>query len=353
MIDLNHLKKIKRKHTVDKRNFEFSIRADRNEKVDNWPINIFKKIFKKIKPHEFTTYYNTSNLIKLNNQIAKFLKVSKENFVINHGGDGVIREFLLLNHKKNLKVILNGNNYGMYKVYFRALKIKFFETPYKINLKEKNIFQLDLNYFYKNLKKCNIIFFTNPNQVSNFDLEKKSIANLCKKYPKKLFFIDESYYGFGHTSFINLSKRYKNIFVLRSITKTFGLASSRIGFLVSHSDTIRSYKALQTPYPVSLFGGKCLEFFLKNIKLVMQYNRNVQKGREFFCSNIRKKDYLINDGKSLSVLGFFKSQKKLNETYNKLFQNKIYTKKTKINSLNFLRITCAPKNTMKKIIKYF
>ena len=44
MIDLNHLKKIKRKHTVDKRNFEFSIRADRNEKVDNWPINIFKKI---------------------------------------------------------------------------------------------------------------------------------------------------------------------------------------------------------------------------------------------------------------------------------------------------------------------
>ena len=111
MIDLNHLKKIKRKHTVDKRNFEFSIRADRNEKVDNWPINIFKKIFKKIKPHEFTTYYNTSYLIKLNNQVAKFLKVSKENFVINHGGDGVIREFLLLNYKKNLKVILNGNNY--------------------------------------------------------------------------------------------------------------------------------------------------------------------------------------------------------------------------------------------------
>ena len=50
---------------------------------------------------------------------------------------------------------------------------------------------------------------------------------------------------------------------MRSITKTFGLASARIGFLIANKETIKSFKALETPYPISLFSGKCLEFFLK------------------------------------------------------------------------------------------
>ena len=50
---------------------------------------------------------------------------------------------------------------------------------------------------------------------------------------------------------------------MRSITKTFGLASARIGFLISHKNSIKSFKALQTPYPVSLFSGKSLEYFFQ------------------------------------------------------------------------------------------
>ena len=43
MINLNNLKKIKRVREEDKRNFEKGIRSDRNEKVENWPSNIFQK----------------------------------------------------------------------------------------------------------------------------------------------------------------------------------------------------------------------------------------------------------------------------------------------------------------------
>ena len=44
MIDLNNLRKTKRIHTDDKRNFKLGLRADRNEKIENWPLSIFKKI---------------------------------------------------------------------------------------------------------------------------------------------------------------------------------------------------------------------------------------------------------------------------------------------------------------------
>ena len=45
MINLQNLKKIKRSREVDNRNFKKGIRADRNEKVENWPRKIFSKVF--------------------------------------------------------------------------------------------------------------------------------------------------------------------------------------------------------------------------------------------------------------------------------------------------------------------
>ena len=74
----------------------------------------------------------------------------------------------------------------MYKVYFKALKIKFFEAPYKSTLSEKNIFNLNKEYF-KKISKVDIIFFTNPNQISDKDFSIREMNTMCKKYPKKLF----------------------------------------------------------------------------------------------------------------------------------------------------------------------
>jgi len=353
MIDLNYLKKIKRINTDDKRNFKFGLRADRNEKIENWPINIFKNIFKNIKPHEFTAYYNTREIKKLKVKISKYLKISGENFIINHGGDGVIKEFLLLNHKKNLKVMVNGNNYEMYKVYFKALKIKCFEIPYQSHLNSENIFSLDKQFLKKNIKKVDIVFITNPNQISDKDFSIKELKELCINNPKKSFFIDESYYDFGHYSFIQLTRKYKNIFIMRSITKTFGLASARVGFLIAHPQTIKSFKALETPYPVSLFSGKCLEFFLEKINLIKEYNKKVKIGRKFIVRELKKIKYKVHDSNGVSVFVYFKNEKAMKKKYKYLLSKLIYTRAMKINDLNFLRISCGPEKQMRKILKHF
>ena len=142
MINLNILKKIKRAREKDKRNFKKGIRSDRNEKVENWPSYIFQKIFNKIFNHEFTAYYNTTELLSLESKIAKYYKIKIQNFVINHGGDGVIKEFLLTNYKNNMRVLINSNNYGMYKVYFKGLNIKYKEIPYIFEKKKKKFISI-------------------------------------------------------------------------------------------------------------------------------------------------------------------------------------------------------------------
>ena len=88
-----------------------------------------------------------------------------------------------------------------------------------IKSRAKKHFKLNKDFFLKKISSVDIIFITNPNQISTNDFSLSEMRNLCRKYPKKNFSIDESYFGFGSTSFLQLTDRYKNIFILRSITK--------------------------------------------------------------------------------------------------------------------------------------
>ena len=52
------------------------------------------------------------------------------------------------------------------------------------------------------------------------------IANKCKAN-KCLLVIDEVYFHFGSKSALNLINKYKNIIILRSLSKGFGLPESK------------------------------------------------------------------------------------------------------------------------------
>ena len=73
MFDLQHLKKIKRINADDSRNFKLGLRADRNEKIEDWPREIFKKfskILKLMNSHRITIHLK---LRKLNLERQNFL----------------------------------------------------------------------------------------------------------------------------------------------------------------------------------------------------------------------------------------------------------------------------------------
>ena len=66
-----------------------------------------------------------------------------------NGGDAVIREFILFNFKKNLKVGINDYNYQMYNVYFKLLNIKYYKVNYIFSKNFFNLFEFNKKNFYK------------------------------------------------------------------------------------------------------------------------------------------------------------------------------------------------------------
>ena len=352
MFIFNKILNIARKNRFDTRGPK-QIRCDRNEKVSNWNKNIINRIYKNISTHEFTSYFDQKKINEVSKKISKYLGISVENFSYFHGGDSVIRDFILFYYRKNLSTSMNDLNYQMYDIYFKSLNIKFKKIKYLYDKKSINLFKFDKDQFHKIIPKVDIVFYTNPNQVSNSDFNLKEFEKIIRKWKNKIFFIDESYYGFGHISFIRLVKKYKNIYILRSATKSLGMAPHRVGFLISHKNNIKKFKVLQTPYPLSLFSGKILEFFLNNIKLIRRYQSDVKNGRDFLCDGLRKKGFRINNSLGNSINIEFNNKKNMQKKYHLLKRKNIITKPTVYYKNFYLRVTCDKERIMKKILQNF
>ena len=150
MINFNILKKIKRVREEDKRNFKKGIRSDRNEKVENWPSNIFQKIFSKISNHEFTAYYNTSELLSLESKIAKYYNNSCP--VFNLGSDKPISiwelsKLVSKNYKLNFVYPRQNNNkFDFYVPNIDKLKKKF-------NFRQKFDLKKSISYTLETIKE--------------------------------------------------------------------------------------------------------------------------------------------------------------------------------------------------------
>ena len=348
-MDFKKLKTINRNGYSDNRAKD-AIRCDRNEKVEDWDIGIFNNIIKDIKQHEYTSYPKDV-FDSLIDNIAKYLNVKTSNIYISNGSDCVIRDFFIMYNQKIKNIGILSDTYGMYNVYPECLNMNKTIIPYIINKDlEGNIARLDKNQLYDQIQKIDCFCFVNPNQISNDDISFEELEDLCKKYPNKIFFIDEAYYGFGNYTAVSLTKKYKNIFVTRSFSKTFGLASLRIGILVGHEESIKPFLSLATIYCTNLFGDKIGNYFLENINIVEDYNKKVIEGREWFVKKLRSENFKVIDPKCLSIFVYCDNVEMQTKIYEDGINNLIYLKKWKMNDNKyFIRVSCGPINIMEKV----
>ena len=323
------------------------LRLDRNEKVDNWPKNFYKKVFHKLPSSFWSTYPDNNGIYQ---KLSRFLKVKEDQILISSGMDGSISHIFNFLTKPGDNVGVLSPTYAMYYVYSKIFKIKLFkfENYRNLNLQFHNDFKIFLK------KKPKILFIYNPNQpIENYfsldELEK--IILKCQKI-KCLVVIDEAYYMFGSKSSMKLLKKYSNLIVLRNFSKAFGVASARIGITVSSNKIMKllsnARPAHEIPAPSIAVG----EYLLDSIHLVKKSAKDVVVGRnyckkELLKLNIKCKgsygNYLLIDLKDKITKSSICKNLKINKIYIKNFNDKVLE--------NYILITVGPVSSMKKFVK--
>lgn len=185
----------------------------------------------------------------------------------------------------NNKVAFPDITYGFYKVFAQLYGIDFDEIPLKD----------DLSIDYRDY--CGInknIVIANPNAPTGLSIPLWQIEEIVKSNPNNTVTIDEAYIDFGGESAVPLIKKYNNILVVRTFSKSSSLAGARLGYLTANEELIHDLNKIRfstNPYNVNAMTQACGIAALQDIFCYRENCQRIIKTRE-------------NTKKALEELGF-------------------------------------------------
>ena len=262
------------------------MRLQRNEKPEPWPEKIQNEIYSSMPEGVFNLYPDPIAFYRL---AADHFGVSLNQVLVASGIDESIRSLLALTCKAGDSIVGVEPGYAMYPVYAKIYCLNFKSVSYH---PEK--FTGSEGFARKIDNKTRIVFVPTPSvPIENcFPLEElQRLAAICEE-KRILLVIDEAYHYFGAPSAIRLLQEYDNILIFRTLSKVFGAAGIRLGFVIGNERSLAPLAAYRLAHEINGLslhvGTKLLENF---DTWVSESIRQTCKGRDFLK-------------KSLSALGF-------------------------------------------------
>lgn len=151
----------------------------------------------------------------------------------------------------------------------------------------------DVDKIIGNIRENSIIFLCNPNNPTGTLLDRKSITYIVEYASRRdsLVFVDEGFIDFTRdpertTLSSNVSK-YWNLFVLRSLTKSHGLAGLRIGYGIASEEIIEAMHRLKVPWNVNCLAQAAAEAAIDDDEFLDRTRKAILNERIWMISRLR------------------------------------------------------------------
>lgn len=255
------------------------IRVNANESYENISKDDLKDILSELENLKFNRYPDSESC-DLRKAYGNIIGLDKDNIIAGNGSDEMISLIIASKISKQKTVLTISPDFSMYDFY-TSLHDGVIE---KYNTEEDGRFSI--NKFIDFGKKISpkVIIFSNPNNPTGHVINSTDIEYVLESFKESIVVVDEAYYEFYGQSMISYIEKYKNLIVTRTLSKAWGLASLRIGFLISNKALIKELNKSKVPYNLNSFsqliGCSILthpEKILKNVEEIVYERERLYK----------------------------------------------------------------------------
>lgn len=126
----------------------------------------------------------------------------------------------------------------------------FFSIP-KVVVPVREDFSYDMAGFAQ--AECQGYFLANPNAPTSLGIGREAVEALLRAHPDRIVIADEAYMAFYGESCVPLTKRYDNLLVVKTFSKSYALAGMRCGYAIGRPkliDGLRRAKDCFNSYPL-------------------------------------------------------------------------------------------------------
>ena len=289
--------------------------------------------------------YSDPTCRALKTRIAELYGVEYENVFVSNGSDDILNfSFMAFCEGEERGVKFPEISYGFYSVYAELHGASYKAIPLKDD------FSINLEDYMGN--NANVVI-ANPNAPTGIALTLEEVEKIVVANPDYLVLIDEAYVDFGGESAIELTKKYSNLLVVCTFSKSRSLAGARLGFAIANKEIIADLEKIKystNPYNINRLSLIAGEMAILDNDYYMDNCKKIIATREYTQSKLKELGFELTDSKANFI--FAKSDKiGGKELYLKLKERGILVRhfdKEKIKDYN--RITVGTQEEMETLI---
>ncbi len=298
--------------------------------------------------------YPDPNQMVLRKKLSGYLNVKSEYLFAGVGSDEVIDLLIRIFCEPRIdSVVIFEPTYGMYKVACDINDVKVESFPLDEN------FQPDLSQLDE-IKTVNpkLVFICSPNNPTGNLIDRELILKLADEL-NCIIVVDQAYIDFSDESnLIDEVKGRKNLVLLRTFSKAWGLAGVRFGFAIANPEIIDYLFKVKAPYNLNKLTTQVVLNAMDNLTRKREYVNQIVDERERLISELKMIKDIEKVFPSNANFILFKSDRS-SEIFEQLVKKGIIIRDrgNQLNLKNCLRVTVGTKeendlflNALKEIL---
>lgn len=202
--------------------------------------------------------------------IAGYCGVSPAQLMITNGSDQGIDLIIRSACREGDEAIIPGPSFAMYSQCAKVENLSLIEPQYT----REGGFPV-AGVLAAVSAKTRVICIANPNNPCGTVARREDIVAIAKAAPQAAVLVDECYYEYSGQTVVDLVDELPNLVVTRTFSKTWGIPSLRLGYVISSADNILALLNVRGPYDINQLAVVAIRAALANPQYTQEYVREV------------------------------------------------------------------------------
>jgi len=230
--------------------------------------------------------YPDSQGFYLKRKLGRFLGLDSSSIVLGNGSDELIDIIIKTFVEEDENIITSDTTFLEYKIIAGIIGRKINSVPLRY-------FKYDLEAIKRKIdKKTKLIFIANPNNPTGTYVTKYEFEDFIKDLPESVLLVmDEAYDTFIDVDDFPPGVNYmrnKNIIVLKTFSKAYGLAGMRIGYAIARPEFSLYMERVRQPFNTNLLAQVAANAALEDKKFLLKTKKIILEGKNFLYDSFNK-----------------------------------------------------------------
>lgn len=232
--------------------------------------------------------YPLGDAFYLRRTVSDYYGVSGDQLLFGTGSNEIIELAIRTFMKQGEHVLSPAPSFSVYGIISQAAGMSCRWVPVQDD------FKLDLDALAGAVNEnTRMIFLANPNNPTGEYFTQDELDGFMKKVPADVIVVmDEAYVEYadapGFPDTIAMLKDYKNMFIMRTFSKAYGLAALRVGYVLACEEAIDLMNRVRQPFNTNMAGQIAAKAAMEDADHLKKVLAENKKGKEYLYAEFEK-----------------------------------------------------------------